>query len=87
MPRKTGRPPIKRRWADINKGHENQPNHHIRTVAKDIKTNDRPELFAATLSEDVYNLDKTEVIESLSVTWHNELWDIRETWGSRPTSS
>ena len=46
--RETGRPPIKLRWVDINKGDENKPNHRSRIVAKEIKTNNRPDLFAAT---------------------------------------
>ena len=46
--RDTGKPPIKLRWVDINKGDEGKPNHRSRIVAKEIKTNSRPDLFAAT---------------------------------------
>ena len=46
--RDTGKPPIKLRWVDINKGDEAKPNHRSRIVAKEIKTNNRPDLFAAT---------------------------------------
>ena len=46
--RDTGKPPIKLRWVDINKGDEGKPNHRSRIVAKEIKTHNRPDLFAAT---------------------------------------
>ena len=46
--RETGRPPIKLRWVDVNKGDDTRPNHRSRIVAKEIKTNSRPDLFAAT---------------------------------------
>ena len=36
--RDTGKPPIKLRWVDINKGDETKPNHRSRIVAKEIKT-------------------------------------------------
>ena len=44
----TGRPPIKLRWVVINKGDELHPKYRSRIVAKEIKTDNRPELFAAT---------------------------------------
>ena len=44
----TGRPPIELKWADINKGDELHPKYKSRIVAKEIKTDNRPELFAAT---------------------------------------
>ena len=43
-----GRAPIKLRWADINKGDELHPKYRSRIVAKEIKIDNRPELFAAT---------------------------------------
>ena len=46
--RDTGKPPIKLRCVDINKGDETKPNHRNRIVAKEIKTSNRPDLFAAT---------------------------------------
>ena len=46
--KETGRPPIKLRWVDVNKGDVNKPNYRSRIVAKEIKTNSRPDLFAAT---------------------------------------
>ena len=46
--RDTGKPPIKLRWVDINKGDEVKPKYRSRIVAKEIKTNSRPDLFAAT---------------------------------------
>ena len=44
----TGKAPIATRWVDINKGDEANPNYRSRLVAKEFKTNDRPDLFAAT---------------------------------------
>ena len=45
---RTGKRPIPVRWVDINKGDKARPNHRSRLVAKDIKKNARPDLFAAT---------------------------------------
>ena len=42
---------IKVRWIDINKGDEVQPDIRSRLVAKDYKSEDRPELFAGTLPD------------------------------------
>ena len=39
---------IQVRWIDINKGDEVHPDIRSRLVAKDFKTDDRPDLFAAT---------------------------------------
>ena len=36
------------RWVDISKGHEPHPKYGFRIVAKEIKIDNRPELFAAT---------------------------------------
>ena len=44
----TGRAPINLRWVDFNKGDELHPKYRSRIVAKEIKTDNRPELFAAT---------------------------------------
>ena len=44
----TGRAPIKLRWVDINMGDELHPKYRSRIVAKEIKIDNRPELFAAT---------------------------------------
>ena len=44
----TGRPPIKLRWVDINGGDNVSPKYRFRIVAKEIKTDLRPEFFAAT---------------------------------------
>ena len=46
--RETGRPPIKLRWVDVNKGDADRPKYRSRIVAKEIKTHSRPDLFAAT---------------------------------------
>ena len=45
---KTGKAPIKCRWIDINKGDEKNPLYRSRLVAKEFKTDVRPDLFAAT---------------------------------------
>ena len=44
----TGRAPIKFRWVDINKGDEIHPTYSSRIVAKEIKIDNRPELFTTT---------------------------------------
>ena len=44
----TGRPPMKLMWVDINKGDELHPKYRSRNVAKEIKTDNNPALFAAT---------------------------------------
>ena len=44
----TGKPPIKLRWVDINKGDGTTPVYRSRIVAKEINTHARPDLFTAT---------------------------------------
>ena len=44
----TGKPPIKQRWVDINKGDGTTPVYCSRIVAKEINTHARPDLFTAT---------------------------------------
>ena len=44
----TGKAPIGVRWVDINKGDVAQPNYRSRLVAKEFKTEERPEWYAAT---------------------------------------
>ena len=46
--RKTGKAPIKVRRIDINKGDAKDPNYRSRSVAKEIDTCKKNELFAAT---------------------------------------
>ena len=36
------------RWVDVNKGSKEVPEIRSRLVAKEIKVNDRPDLFAGT---------------------------------------
>ena len=43
-----GKKPIQVRWIDINKGDEDNPDYRSRLVAKEIKTDNRLDLFAAT---------------------------------------
>ena len=35
------------RWVDTNKGSDEEPNYRSRLVGREIKTSDRPDLFAA----------------------------------------
>ena len=44
----TGKPPIGVRWVDVNKGDEVHPEYRSRLVAKEIKTDNRTDWFAAT---------------------------------------
>ena len=44
----TGKGPIGVRWVDINKGDEDRPEYRSRLVAKELKTDKREDLFAAT---------------------------------------
>ena len=46
--KETGKPPIKVRWIDINKGDNLNPDYRSRLVAKEIKQYNRDDLFAAT---------------------------------------
>ena len=46
--RETGQAPIAVRWVYINKGDEASPNYRSRLLAKEFKTDIRPELYAAT---------------------------------------
>eukprot|EP00969_Alexandrium_andersonii_P351589 15435780-Alexandrium_andersonii.AAC.1 len=46
--RKTGKAPIQVRWIDISKGDEEHPEYRSRLVAKEIKGDQRDDLFAVT---------------------------------------
>ena len=46
--RNTGKPPIKTRWVDTNKGSQEEPNVRSRWVAQDFRREARPDLYAAT---------------------------------------
>ena len=43
-----GRPPIRVRWVDTNKGSEDHPNIRSRLVAMEIRTGRRPDLYSPT---------------------------------------
>ena len=43
-----GKGPLGTRWVDINKGDEDRPEYRSRLVAKELKTDKREDLFAAT---------------------------------------
>ena len=45
---KTGRSPIRVKWVDVNKGDEENPEYRSRLVAAELKTEQRPDLFAGT---------------------------------------
>ena len=45
---KTGKAPIGTRWVDVNKGDKVHPEFRSRLVAKEIKVDNRMDLFAAT---------------------------------------
>ena len=45
---KTGKAPIGVRWVDVNKGDSKNKNYRSRLVAKEYKTDEKPEWFAAT---------------------------------------
>ena len=45
---RTGKPPIRLRWVDTNKGTEMEPNYRSRIVAMEIKKDSRLDLFAPT---------------------------------------
>ena len=44
----TGKKRVKVRWVDVQKGDDAAPNVRSRIVAKDFRTDARPDLFAAT---------------------------------------
>ena len=46
--RETGKKPIGTKWVDVNKGDSVHPEYRSRLVAKEIKTDKRMDLFAAT---------------------------------------
>ena len=45
---RTGKAPIGVKWVDVNKVDESHPEYRSRLVAKEIKTEKREDLFAAT---------------------------------------
>ena len=59
----TGRGPIGTKWVDVNKGDKVNPEYRSRLVAKEIKTDKRNDLFAATPP-----LEGKKLLFSLSVT-------------------
>ena len=60
---KTGRALITTKWVDINKGDEFNEELRSRLVAKEIKTDKRTDLFAATPP-----LEAKKILFSLAVT-------------------
>lgn len=54
--RVTKRPPITTKRIDVNKGDSHVPNYRSRLVAREYKTTDRPELFAATPPAEALNI-------------------------------
>jgi hypothetical protein len=66
----TGKPPIKTRWLDTNKGDPSHPNFRSRLVVKDIKAAKRPEdqLPANLLFSSTPPLEAMELLCSLWAT-------------------
>ena len=68
---RTGKAPIPVRWIDINKGDEVNPEYRSRLVAKEIKMDNREDLFAATPP-----LEAKKALISLAMTegigWNRE---------------
>ena len=60
---KTGKPPIKTRWVDINKGDRIHPEYRSRLVAQEFNTGKREDLFAATPP-----LEAKKMLFSMAVT-------------------
>jgi len=60
---RTGKAPIKTKWVDINKGDELNEEYRSRLVAKEIKTDKRTDLFAATPP-----LEAKKILFSLATT-------------------
>ena len=54
--RLTGKPLVKLRWVDTNKGTENDPNVRCRLVGMEFKRDARPEMFAATPPQEAARL-------------------------------
>ena len=61
---KTGKKPIKVRWVIVNKGDKENPEYRARLVAKEIKMDQRLDLFAATPP-----LEAKKFLFSLAVTF------------------
>ena len=61
--RLTGKAPIGVRWVDVNKGDSVNPEYRSRLVAKEIKRDNRDDLFAATPP-----LEAKKMLFSLAVT-------------------
>ena len=59
----TGKAPIGVRWVDVNKGDRIHPEYRSRIVAKEIKTDKREDLFAATPP-----LEANKLLMSMAVT-------------------
>ena len=45
---RTGRPPIRVKWVDVNKGSEKDPVYRSRLVAAEVRTEKRDDLYAST---------------------------------------
>jgi hypothetical protein len=68
----TGKPPIKTRWLDTNKGDPSHPNFRSRLVVKDIKAAKRPEdQLPANLL-----FSSTPPLEAMRERLKLGLWDI-----------
>ena len=59
--RETGKAPTKTEWAETDKGQPGKPNVRVRWVAKEHKTQGRPELFASTPPLEALNIVLSEI--------------------------
>ena len=69
----TGKAPIKVRWVITNKGNRQKPDYRARLVTKEIKTDQRLHLFAATPP-----LEAKKFLSSLAVVPHSYQRPIAE---------
>ena len=76
--RRAGKPPIKVKWVDVNKGDDKEPNYRSRLVAKDIRKKWEDSIFAPTPP-----LEALRTI--LSATATRNFWSD-ETWYAAPDS-
>ena len=70
----TGRPPIKLKWVDTNKGDDARPNYRSRLVVKEIKAKKGPDeqLSASEVFSAMPPLEAMRSLVSLMVTWTRE---------------
>ena len=68
----TGKAPIGVRWVDINKGDTTDPNYRSRLVAKEFKTDDRQEWYAATPPGECLKVLLSKWQRGRGVSWYTQ---------------